>query len=429
MELLEYLLLLNTILLIILLIRTSKFLKKIIERFPHYLIFILCKYVPKQKNLVAFGGCYGYGFMGNPKPLFIEAQKDENIDAIWLAKNDDLVNNLRKQGYKAYNVYRIDGIVKSLRSKIVVMDNCIKEDFDYHYLKGAISFNTWHGVGLKQSWFRNVNAFSGKVLRMPRSIKKYFELKWVYTNMTDVNYVIATSEDVAAYYPETYQVSKEHVLNLGQARNDVFYTPVSKEELQELPECFKNGKVIVYMPTHRDYGARNKDCSDFEIGNKIDYNKLSKMLEKYGYKFVIKQHYWNSAVSAIGHKYYSNIIDISKNNYNIDTQILLKYTDILITDYSSCYTDFLLLNRPVLFFCYDLDSYLSKWDLNFEYDDVTPGPKCFNSDQLIEELEKILRGEDKYIGDRERVKNIFYSKDNQQLVSKKQIEFIKSLIK
>lgn len=421
---------LNTCLLVLLLIRSSKFLKTQFRRLPHYMLRLLSRCVPKQKNLVVFGGCYGLSFNGNPMFLFIEAQKNRDLDCVWLAKSHVLVEELRSRGYKAYHVHSREGIIKAVRAKVVILDRSIKEDLDYHFLSGAISVNTWHGVGLKRSWFRNKNSFSGKTIMAPRSIKRYFDLKWCYTNMTKRNYVIATSEAVADYYPKTYQVPKENVKILGQARNDIFYESCTKEELQSLPECFSKGKVIVYMPTHRDLSAKTKgnNAANKFIGMQIDYFKLSSMLEKYGYTFVIKQHYWNTNQKRGCERKYSNIIDISGENYEIETQVLLKYTDILITDYSSCYTDFLLLNRPVLFFCYDLQAYLKAWDLNFEYDEVTPGPKCFTSDQLIEELEKFLQGKDEFAEDRERVKNIFYSKENQCPVSARQVEFIRELI-
>ena len=153
----------------------------------------------------------------------------------------------------------------------------------------------------------------------------------------------------------------------------------------------------------------------------IDYGKLSAMLEKYGWVFVIKQHRW---VTHTTRTQYPNIIDITHENYDLDPQLILKYSDLVITDYSSCYTDFLLLDRPVMFFCYDLDEYLDRWELNFDYDYVTPGPKVWNSDQLIAELEKILQGNDEYEEERQRVKRVFYSPWNQQAVTGKQLDYI-----
>ena len=175
------------------------------------------------------------------------------------------------------------------------------------------------------------------------------------------------------------------------------------------------------MPTYREYNVRKKGPET--IGRQIDYGRLSKMLKKYGYTFVVKQHRYNTGNEGDRFGEYDNIVDISSENYRIDPQLLLKYTDILVTDYSSCYTDF-LLDRPVLFYCYDLEAYLSKWEINFDYDYVTPGPKVFSSDGLITELEKMLQGQDEYEAERQRVKRVFYSPENQGPVAKKQTDYI-----
>ena len=59
---------------------------------------------------------------------------------------------------------------------------------------------------------------------------------------------------------------------------------------------------------------------------------------------------------------------------NIDTQELLLMTDLLVTDYSGCYVDFLMLDRPILHFAYDRQ-YYEKADrgLYFNLDEVAGG--------------------------------------------------------
>ena len=58
-----------------------------------------------------------------------------------------------------------------------------------------------------------------------------------------------------------------------------------------------------------------------------------------------------------------------------DVYPALADVDLLVTDYSSIYFDFLLLDRPIVFFANDLDLYLRRErHLLFEYRDMTPGP-------------------------------------------------------
>lgn len=382
-------------------------------------VFHFNRLFPRKKDLVVFGADNGDGFAGNPKYLFLEAIKHPEIHCVWVTKNNGVYNTMKELGYEVYMFNSREGKKMQRKAATLIHSHSIKEDFNYLLVGGATSVNTWHGVGLKRSWWRNKNSFSGKWMLASPSLKRKWHMWWALTNMPRQTYVIGTSEEVNDYYPATYNVDADHVLCLGQARNDIFFDDALEDSA--IPAFFRNEKVIVYMPTHRNYGGKKGKIE--HIGQGIDYERLSEVLQKYGYTFVIKQHRWNTKSKALRNQY-PNIVDISAQNYNIDTQLLLKYTDILITDYSSVYTDFLLLDRPVVFYCYDKDAYLNKWELNFDYDYVTPGPKVFDSDELIDALEKLMQGRDEYEAERQRVKRVFYSPENQGPVAKKQMDYI-----
>ncbi len=65
----------------------------------------------------------------------------------------------------------------------------------------------------------------------------------------------------------------------------------------------------------------------------------------------------------------------------------------------------------------------------FNYEDVTPGPKVHTFEQLLDALKNREAVNKDYLDERTRVRDIFYSKDNQQPVLKKQVEFIKQMVK
>ncbi|KJG60435.1 hypothetical protein UA42_15725 [Photobacterium kishitanii] len=81
--------------------------------------------------------------------------------------------------------------------------------------------------------------------------------------------------------------------------------------------------------------------------------------------------------------------------------------DLVITDYSSIYFDFLILNKPVLFLPYDLDEYINNVGLNFKFDEVTPGPKPKDQIEFITELDKLLFDSNYYNEERIEVNNYF----------------------
>ena len=102
-------------------------------------------------------------------------------------------------------------------------------------------------------------------------------------------------------------------------------------------------------------------------------------------------------------------------------------TDILITDYSSVYFDFLLLDRPVIFTPFDIKEYINKdRQLYYDYDKVTPGPRCNNWNEVLIELDKILRGEDGYKKERQQI-NDYFNKYKDANSSKRVYEFFKNM--
>ena len=175
--------------------------------------------------------------------------------------------------------------------------------------------------------------------------------------------------------------------------------------------------LIVYMPTHRKEGKQKIDCSLI-----FDLNRLDQFCEKNNSVFIIKKHYYHENEPKV--KGYKNIVDIT--NLNIDPQQLLLSTDILISDYSGSYIDYLLLNRPILFYNFDFDDYkATDRDMYFDYQDVTPGKKIQSYTQLEESLFFLLQGNDEWLEERKRVTNIFFGRLAQSQVCPTIYEMIK----
>lgn len=65
----------------------------------------------------------------------------------------------------------------------------------------------------------------------------------------------------------------------------------------------------------------------------------------------------------------------------IDTNALLGITDILVSDYSSIFFDFLATDRPLLFYIPDLDIYTEERGLYLPVDTL-PGPISQDADQI-----------------------------------------------
>ena len=129
---------------------------------------------------------------------------------------------------------------------------------------------------------------------------------------------------------------------------------------------------------------------------------------------------------------YKDLID-PKFSYHLNNQVLsdnkfdfyeiLNCADILITDYSGIFIDYLLLNRPIIFNPTDLEDYeRTRGFLYTPYDQWTPGPKIETQDGLINEVKDILKGVDLFANQRQLSKNIWHQyTDNQSSFRSAQI--------
>src|SRR5699024_11521110 len=81
-------------------------------------------------------------------------------------------------------------------------------------------------------------------------------------------------------------------------------------------------------------------------------------------------------------------LDLSDTRFE-DVEVLYRHAAVLITDYSSCFIDFMLTGRPMVSFAYDFDRYVhGERGLFYDMDQMFPGPVCRTFEQLQSALER-----------------------------------------
>lgn len=69
-----------------------------------------------------------------------------------------------------------------------------------------------------------------------------------------------------------------------------------------------------------------------------------------------------------------------------DVNDLFKMADILISDYSSCITDYCILERPIICFAYDYDEYKATRGLNIDFEKEMPSGVMRTEDEVISHI-------------------------------------------
>ena len=141
--------------------------------------------------------------------------------------------------------------------------------------------------------------------------------------------------------------------------------------------------------------------------------------------FVIRRHFYHKG-EKVDFSMYSNITDITERS--MDIQELLMDTDILVTDYSSTYIDYLLLDRPVVFYNFDYQDYLEHdRGMYCDYEKAAPGYKAETFEALMEEFERLVQGEDHFKEVRRQARDFFYCKEGQGMVGETLLGILKNI--
>ena len=273
-----------------------------------------------------------------------------------------------------------------------------RDDFEFNFFyKDKLSFSNFKKLATSKHIFLNDNFFpiafmnfkkESKVIQLwhaPGAFKKFGgsvlardEIDVLRKASDNTNYLITSSKNIEDYYVEAFQIDKSKIKPLGLPRSDYYF---ENHDISKLKEGFykKYGidntkKVILYAPTFRDEEKYNN------VFNFLDLDAFNEALGQ-DYILALRLHpkikdFYNGDISSSA-KY----IDCS--DYK-DEQELLLISDILISDYSSIMIEFALLNKPIVFFTYDYDSYVNnERGFYFDFKNTVPGPIANDCQELI----------------------------------------------
>jgi len=362
-----------------------------------FLIYFLSGLVPRNPHRWVFGSWSGKRYADNSAALFeyVIAQEEKLIEPIWISNNADVIQSLRERQFVAYRAWSLKGIFACLTSGVYVFDGLTK-DINHWLSRGAKRVLLRHGVGIKKieraiehREHRLYKLFHGSPLQ--RLIWSYL-LPW---HLVRPNLMIATSPDHVRQAQDYYGVDADQVVITGFPRNDQLLQATNDghdgPERTVIDDLSRRGlPVFLYLPTFRDAESR----FDFPL------EALDQMASRLGIVLLVKLHF----VDGLRNRSFASGADNSLVLVNaaIDPNRLFDAVDGLISDYSSVTFDFLLTEKPVVFFVPDLADYLQhSRSFYFDFDEVMPGPKPKNVNELEAALRSVIdngKGEwqDKY---------------------------------
>ena len=330
--------------------------------------------IPKKRNRIVIYS--NWGFRDNIRTLYqylVDNGYQDKYEIV--CASNDFYHLERDSRVKFTSIYR--GLYYFLTSKY----------FFYSFGKYPIKptkkqmvVNLWHGMPLKKI---------GNLENGMENIDYNFFTK-----------LVSSSDLFTPIMKAAFNANDEQMLLVGNIRNDELF-----EENKD--------KNIIWMPTYRN--SKNyhdsQDAIIFSLDD-LEFNRMNNLLAGYEYHLYIKLHPLEESHFKFKNNY-SNIHMLSEDIISEHYGTLYKFlgtTSALITDYSSVFLDYYLLNRPVAFTINDYEEYKEKRGFVFvDVKSLMVGPTISNLDELLKFLLSVMKSEDEFYIERNKVNSIVNS--------------------
>ena len=313
------------------------------------LIFNLCRTVlPLKKRRVAFVSMHNEGLHDSLGAVMDEVKR-RGFETVLLTRRD--LENVRTHPLATLRFFFV-GARKLATAQAVFLNDNFMPMGSLRFRKEVDVIQLWHAEGVFKKF--------GLSMPQPPEIRA----REIAGNRK-LTHVVCSSKAVVPFYAEAFGVEEAKVLPLGAPRADFLLRPGAKEAArQKLFDAFPflSGKrLVLYAPTFRDAETENA--------------ALLKKIDTAAFRTQFKE---NAALLVRLHpqihpqdRDLDGVTDVTDFD---DVPALVLACDALITDYSSICMDFALLEKPCVFFAFDLENYKAARNFYFDYASYVPGP-------------------------------------------------------
>lgn len=393
-------------------LRFSKKLKNAVKQLGGLFLYWKNTKVKKEQDLWVFSGFQQTSYMDNTKYLYeYVVENHPEIRAVWLTKNEEIYQQLTEEGKPVVMTQTAQCRKLVSRAAIAVTDHFKMSDYDvFSGLNDNLKMvQLWHGVGLKSIGdLKNTNVpgvkFSDDILPAEgdspfrRLIKKVKYWRYAFHRELFEKYflLVCPGPERVAQIADPWHIPHENCFFSGHPRNIHLYTAQKHEGPMK----------VLYAPTYRWDGRGERQLLKQIVESA---EAIQSRMERLDGELMIRlhPHTWRNysyILDPLAEKFDRIKIDQEKDIY-----MTLADYDILISDYSSIAYDFILLDRPTIYFNYDFEKFTRKeCKLNYDYDEYSPGIKTATWEQTLDAIETYAKDPQKDSHWRRKVREEFY---------------------
>jgi CDP-glycerol glycerophosphotransferase len=342
---------------------------------------LLTTRIPRAAGACVFSHGAGNGvvgglresYTGNSRAVYEWCLQQEGVAAVWLHASAK-ISGLPGPGCN-FRTFR--GALTAMRAVVSMGGNNNGAPWP------LISDRTWvvqgwHGTPLKaigRAWDKHPNPRSIRILERP-------------------DFFISAGPEYTRRYMRCYLVSEDQFWETGNPRNDVLVRATNNNsETSRRQEALRLRlgrpairSVILYAPTWREYISE----PTFLNVHHRDLNQLNDFLSARDAILVLRAHHREAKAAMVTTTGFENIVVSDSLDMAWDVSDWLIASDILITDFSSVFFDYLVMDRPIIHVTSDLEQYAAhRGFLTDPYDDFA-GPTVRSQRELLEQIDRAL---------------------------------------
>lgn len=265
-----------------------------------------------------------------------------------------------------------------LRARHVVVSDRLKPVWGpFRWLSGVRLINVWHGIPIK--------GMGNLAAGFPRS-----ELATEFREWSHLHLFTVSSELERSFIAACFLLDADKIQVTGSPRSDMLIDAGRMHWRQrqieaDILQLKQQRKLILYAPTFRDHllGATG--------WTRDDLAKLNEKLARADVLLAVRPHPREADTYDALTEQFSHVVRADSRRWE-DGNVLLRHADALITDYSSMWLEYLLLNRPMAAFWWDLSHYATDRGFLIDIAALFPGPRAHSADELSRCIEHWLRG-------------------------------------
>lgn len=379
-----------------------------IRKIQNLILHLISNNWPKNRRLVLFGALNGNYYGDNARHLFewVVANHDE-IEAVWITRNKVVLHQLKAANLPVVMANSWQGFWLLCRANTAVFTNSFR-DFS---LSDEVVPDSIRLLALRH----------GRSVKRVRFARKDHRLDAHEATQRAregrlIKYAISTSEFISDIQEECLQIGREKHVITGYPRNDYLFTAAAQPNPAIAPLLDDGKKVILYGPSWR----HGRVPTQFFSFADFDETQLVDFLRRHNYLLLLRPHVNDLKKYPSTRQFlqqlarYSDCIRLATHDQVADVNSLLPYVDLLISDYSALYHDYLLLDRPILLIPYDYEEFERQNGFLYDYYENLPGPAITTFDQFCHYLARLSNGEDPHQHPRRQLRDRIHTFQDDQ---------------